>query len=98
KKKACKEARGTTLGWYAIGTATTLESNKSLCKNTGQSVTFSAKPSVLQSYPRKSPKDRRSRHNGLQRLFAQFLAVCSRLKRLYPSTSRPRKGSPLCTR
>jgi hypothetical protein len=30
KKKAFKEERGTTIGLYAIGTSTTLESNKSL--------------------------------------------------------------------
>jgi len=30
KKKAFKEARGTTIGLYAIGTSTPLESNKSL--------------------------------------------------------------------
>ena len=29
--------------------------------------------------------------------FAQFLAVCIRLKRACTSTSRLRKGSPLCT-
>jgi hypothetical protein len=31
KKKGFKEERVTTMGWYAIGTSTTLESNKSLC-------------------------------------------------------------------
>jgi hypothetical protein len=30
KNKGCKEESMTKVGWYAIGTSTTLESNKSL--------------------------------------------------------------------
>jgi len=40
----------------------------------------------------------RTMHEGTATRVAQFLVVCSRLKRMYTSTSRPRKGSPLCMR